>query len=269
MSPILSRAWLRAVSVVERQKSVIVLAVVIALTSSGTAAAVSYVVLGGSNQTNLTTILRSNVNGAVLQVANNDTTGGASTKGLNITVPTGRAPIWVNPTAGKATNLNADLLDGQNASAFLGVNQTAANSDQLNGMDSSQFVSGKAHVSGSAFALCAGCISPVLWGGATDTDIYWGIGYVCPETLTQNGSYRFLANPGNGNVNLFIDQGLADPEFLSWPSGVELTRPTNASGEWVHIQVQSGLGWIADIDMFSVHRATDCHVQGVATTKLP
>ena len=105
------------------------------------------------------------------------------------------------------------------------------NADQLDGMDSTQLVHGKAVVTGSAIALGAGGISPFIVGGASDTDIYWGIGYVCPGTLTQNGSYRFLANPGNGNVNLFVDQGLGDPEYLSWPSGVELTRPTNAAGE--------------------------------------
>lgn len=68
--------------------------------------------------------MNSGVNGAVLAV-NNTNSAGTSVKGLSIYVPTGRAPITVNPLAGKATNLNADLLDGQDASAFArGTNVT-------------------------------------------------------------------------------------------------------------------------------------------------
>lgn len=201
--------------------------------------------LGVQNTVNKVTALKGTASTGMLRVTN-DGSGPA----LDLRVKnSGTSPILLDAeSTGRVQYLNADRLDG---------------------FDSSQLVHGKGVVTRNAIALGAGDISPVLVGGASDSDIYWGIGYVCPATLTQNGSYRFLANPGNGNVNLFIDQGLADPEFLSWPSGVELTRPTNAAGEWVHIQVQSGLGWIADIDMFSVHRASDCHVQGVAITTLP
>ena len=72
-----------------------------------------------------------------------------------------------------------------------------------------------------------------------------------------------------GPLNLFIDQGLSDPEYVVLPNNVEITRPANKSGEWVHLQMQSPAGWIADIDMFSVHRANDCHIQSVALTTLP
>jgi hypothetical protein len=48
-----------------------------------------------------------------LQVTQQSTGTGAS--GVGITVPSGKAPIKVNSAAGKATNLNADKLDGQDS----------------------------------------------------------------------------------------------------------------------------------------------------------
>ena len=51
-----------------------------------------------------------------LQVTQQSTGTGAS--GVGITVPTGKAPIKVNSAAGKATNLNADKLDGKDSTQF-------------------------------------------------------------------------------------------------------------------------------------------------------
>jgi len=103
---------------ISRNRVAIAIGVTIAVSSSGTAAAISYLVLGGSNSAGATTTLSSSTNGAVLAVKNTNGSGGTSAKGLAITVPTGRAPITVNSTAGKATNLDADKLDGNDASAF-------------------------------------------------------------------------------------------------------------------------------------------------------
>jgi hypothetical protein len=63
--------------------------------------------------------LSSGVNGSVLQVTNTNATGGTSARGLAIAVPAGRAPIVVGATAGKATNLNADKLDGIDSTGFV------------------------------------------------------------------------------------------------------------------------------------------------------
>lgn len=104
-----------------RYRGAFVLAVVVAVVSSGTAAAVSSLVLSTTNTAAKTTTLKSGVNGAVLQVTNKNTTGGTNARGLGISVPAGRAPITVNASAGKATNLNADKLDGLDQSAFARV----------------------------------------------------------------------------------------------------------------------------------------------------
>lgn len=101
-----------------RHRVTVVIALTAVLASSGTAAAVSYLVLGAVNSAGATTTLKSGVNGNVLQITNTNSTGGTSARGLGITVPAGRAPLTVNSSAGKATNLNADKLDGIDSTGF-------------------------------------------------------------------------------------------------------------------------------------------------------
>jgi hypothetical protein len=54
--------------------------------------------------------------GPALQVTQQSNNPGAS--GVDVTVPTGKAPLTVNSTAGKATNLNADRIDGKDSTEF-------------------------------------------------------------------------------------------------------------------------------------------------------
>jgi hypothetical protein len=101
-----------------RHRATLALAVVLMFTTAGTAAAVSYLVLGSVNTAASTTTLRSGVNGAVVQLTNTNTAAGISARGLGIAVPAGRAPLTVNASAGKATNLDADKLDGLDSTKF-------------------------------------------------------------------------------------------------------------------------------------------------------
>jgi hypothetical protein len=102
-----------------RNKITVITAMLVAFISSGTAAAASYLVLSSTNSASTTTTLRSSVNGSVLALQNTNTVGGTSARGLSISVPSGRAPIVVNSSAGKATNLNADKLDGIDSAGFV------------------------------------------------------------------------------------------------------------------------------------------------------
>jgi hypothetical protein len=73
-----------------------------------------------TNTATAITKLTGNVTGGpALQVANPNTATGS--KGLQVNVTEGKTPIQVNPTAGKATNLNADKLDGKDFGAFNAV----------------------------------------------------------------------------------------------------------------------------------------------------
>jgi hypothetical protein len=199
--------------------------------------------LGVTNSVNKVSVLKGTVSTPLLRVTN-DGTGPALS--LQVKNP-GTAPILLDAeSTGKVAHLNADMLDGK---------------------DSTQFIGGTGAVVSRAVAMGPGDISVVVFGPTAD-DVRWQVAYVCPSNLSDNGTYRILAN-FPGPLNLFFDQGLADPEYIVLPNNVEITRPANKSGEWAHLQMQSPAGWIADIDVFSVHRANDCHAQGLAVTSLP
>src|SRR5215208_3371131 len=131
-------------------------------------------ILGQTNTASLLTKLTGQVpGGAALQVVNTETEPGS--RGLQINVAENKPPIAVNATAGKATNLNADeldgkseadfyaagskvadsahadqadsatsaedanTLDGKDSTEFLGATQKAADSELLDGIDSTDF----------------------------------------------------------------------------------------------------------------------------------
>ncbi len=75
--------------------------------------------LGQSNTISnaLTTLVGSNDGAAMLKVDNDSSAGGS--RALDLRVEPGKQPINVNADAGKATNLDADELDGKDSSAFL------------------------------------------------------------------------------------------------------------------------------------------------------
>jgi hypothetical protein len=97
--------------------AIALLALFVALGGVGIAANGQSLILGQSNSATSNTSLSAPVpGGKALQLTNNDSTAGASSA-LGLTVAAGHAPLTVNSTAGKASNLNADKLDGFNASA--------------------------------------------------------------------------------------------------------------------------------------------------------
>jgi len=79
-----------------------------------------------------------------------------------------------------------------------------------------------------------------------------------------------LSNNSSGQVNAFADDGEVDPQYRQMGFGETFPQPTTATGEHVTFQVQ-GLGpKIVNIEVYSAHRATDCHVQAQAVvTRAP
>jgi hypothetical protein len=73
--------------------------------------------LGKTNTVNALTKLVGSVAGPSLQIDNNNSAG-ASATALDLQVEPGKAPMSVN-SDGRVANLNADKLDGQDASAFM------------------------------------------------------------------------------------------------------------------------------------------------------
>jgi len=59
---------------------------------------------------------------------------------LNLVVQPGQPPLTVNPEAGKATNLDADTVDGKDSTAFVSATDgKAPDSELLDGIDSTKF----------------------------------------------------------------------------------------------------------------------------------
>ncbi len=203
---------------ISRNRAVVVVAVVVALTSAGTTVAAS-LVLGGINTATNTTTLKTGKNAAVLQLTNTNANGGTSVKGLGITVPAGRAPITVNASAGKATNLNADLVDGMDASAFLPAGGKAGDSDALDGIDSTGFVRGNGVSRRGAIVRPPDGSASHFFLGYSFSDFapspWVGLYYLCPTNLANNGAV-VLRNEGDETLNLFFDNGLTEPTYVQF-----------------------------------------------------
>jgi hypothetical protein len=110
------------VQILRRRKvtiSVVMVALTLGVVSSAFAANGGTFILGvlSNSATAMTRLtMTGTASGSVLQLIQQSTAAGAS--GLGITVPAGKAPITVNSTAGKATNLNADKLDSLDSTAL-------------------------------------------------------------------------------------------------------------------------------------------------------
>ena len=91
--------------------STLVLASAAAMAGTGVGAVFN---LGKTNKVNAQSALTGSTSSKTLQLTNSGT--GA---GVGISVAAGKAPITVNANAGKATNLNADELDGVDSAGFV------------------------------------------------------------------------------------------------------------------------------------------------------
>lgn len=117
--------------------------------------------LGRLNAVNAVTQLVGESTGAMLRLDNNSSA--KNSRALSLEVQPGKAPLSVNASAGKATNLDADRVDGQNASVFFsGKTYDVGNSRAGSG-------------NGSFVGISAGCDDGdrALGGGgnaATDDD---------------------------------------------------------------------------------------------------
>jgi hypothetical protein len=118
--------------------------------------------------------------GPALKVANTETDAGS--KGLAVTVADGMHPIVVNATAGKATNLNADELDGMSSTDFYAEGSKVADSEHADQADSATNATSAQNASNSDNAANAD-----LLDGQDATDLVPG--GTLPEGTTIRGFY--------------------------------------------------------------------------------
>lgn len=144
---------LRKVAWVGRTASMVfglalVLALLFGVASMAFAANGQSFILGSLNNTaTALTKLTGNVNGAAMQIVNNNVD--ANDTALSLLVQAGEAPMTVN-SAKKVANLNADRIDDREASSFAnGVGGVATNADKLDGKDSVNLLPGGVPPSGT------------------------------------------------------------------------------------------------------------------------
>jgi len=193
---------------------------------------------------------------------------------LDLQVERGKAPMTVNSDAGTATNLSADMIDGQNSTAFLGATQKAADSDKLGGIDSTGFVHGNGTVYQGEATLDQGAGFSDVFLDTRDPRI--SLQYFCPNDVTQNGvivilNRTFFEAGGGENVRLFIDDGSANPTYQVLDSARVRSVVAAPEGEHVTFQVEALGPKIVTIEVFSVQRPSSgavgaqCSVQAQAT----
>lgn len=160
---------------------------------------------------------------------------------------------------------DSDLLDGQNSTAFLGANARAADADKLDGKDSSDFLQGRGAAKHGALAFSAG--DPFVTTFLEMPDPGIRVGYQCPSNLASTGVLR-IRNLGSETVNLFSDNGGTNPNhFGQLAPNAAFDQATNPSGEFITFQVQGS--YVATIEVFTVHRSSDCHAQAQALVTKP
>lgn len=110
--------------------------------------------LGRLNAVNAVSVLAGSVDNAALRVTNGSE--GQSATALDLRVKPGKPPMVVNSST-EVQGLNVDQVDSKSAGDFLGENETAFNSGNLDGKDSTSFFSGKTYKTiGSAVSVATG-----------------------------------------------------------------------------------------------------------------
>jgi hypothetical protein len=160
---------------------------------------------------------------------------------------------------------DADKLDGQDSSAFLGASAKAADANLLDGIDSTGFIRGNGKVMRGAIALSSDPGFYHFFGNWADDPApspWIGVAYHCPADLARTNGDVLITNYGNETVNVFSDNGGTNPNnYTQLGEDGAYQQPAAASGEHITFQVQ-GNG-MATVEVFSVHRTSDnkCHAQ--------
>jgi hypothetical protein len=132
--------------------------------------------------------------GPVLRVTNS--APGIGRRGVDITVPAGQSPVSVNADAGKASNLNADKLDGKSEEDFLPSRLYGVATGVVQG---SQGGGKTVLVSGVNFSCDEGDVALSAGGNAFDAEDH--LNGIVPfrssyqiEFTDNGGASRFSAN---------------------------------------------------------------------------
>jgi hypothetical protein len=219
----------------------IMLALVLGVASAGIGATGGNFILGKANSAGAGSKLTASIAGPALQLVNQSTASGASALGL--TVASGKPPLKVNAAAGKATNLNADRLDGLDSARLV-----EARGD-VNG-NSANFRGALEHSEGSSF-LNTGFHTVVAHAPESPpVDVRLS----CP-TQTGTGTLEIRNNTPNfgDSQRVWVDDGSANPSFNTLGQNQTITKSVSSNGDHFTIQVASvfNANRMATIELFT------------------
>ena len=219
----------------------IMLALVLGVASAGLGATGGNFILGNANSAGAVTKLTASIAGPALQLVNQSTASAATALSLN--VASGKPPLKVNASAGKATNLNADRLDGLNSTRLVEARGDVSG-------NSVNFRSIVEHSEGAAF-LNTGFHTMVAHapeGPPVDVSLS------CP-TQTGTGTLEIGNNTPNfgDSQRVWVDDGSANPSFTTLGQNQTITKSVSPNGDHFTIQVASifNANRMATIELFT------------------
>ena len=215
------------------------LALVFGMASTAFGANGGNLILGSLNNaaTAITRLTGSVSGGPALHVVNTDTAPGS--KALQLNVAQGKPPLAVNSAAGRATNLNADKVDG---------------------LDSASFVQGGGQASQGIRTIANGTSQTVL----TTSNPNITLGFECSG---DSGGSIHTTNSGSEPLRGFIDYSTSNssPTILPFElPGLNSSFVMGAVPTGVHWTIQVQGTNVATIEGHSYSRDNVCHVQSQA-----
>jgi len=219
----------------------IMLALVVGVASAGFGATGGNFILGKANSAGAVSKLTASIAGPALQLVNQSTASAATALSLN--VASGKPPLKVNASAGKATNLNADRLDGLDSTRLVEARGDVSG-------NSVNFQSIVEHSEGAAF-LNTGFHTVVAHapeGPPVDASLS------CP-TQTGTGTLEIRNNTPNfgDSQRVWVDDGSANPSFTTLGQNQTITKSVSPNGDHFTIQVASifNANRMATIELFT------------------
>jgi hypothetical protein len=219
----------------------IMLALLLGVATAGLGATGGNFILGKANSAGAVSKLTAPIANPALQLVNQSTASGATALGLN--VAPGKPPLKVNATAGKATNLNADRLDG---------------------LDSSRLIEARGDVNGSS-ANFRGILEHSEGFSFLNTGFHTVVAHApqgppvdvllsCPSQ-TGNGTLQIVnkTNDFGDSQNVWVDDGSANPSFDILGQNQNITKSVSPNGDHFAIEVTSvfGTNRAATIELFT------------------
>ena len=234
---------------------VALVALFVALSGVGVAATGGNFILGHPNTASKSTLLSAPVvGGKALQVTNTNTSNAASTA-LGLNVAAGHAPFTVNSGV-KVANLNADMLDGSDSSAF-----QARVTGSCSGNSAIAQINAAGGVGCSNVKFYTGRLVVATGPGFPTFLTIPGIAHATVLNCQAGGANAAFINDALGTTDLWY---IGDSNYLgNWTS--TSTPFALAAGQTLHLGTGSGSGATTITVTFSTAATgSQCIFQGTA-----